>query len=615
MRRFVIAGAILLGLGLAALPAQAQDIEIVVLTSTNRPLSSLRDAAAASRQRPPLILYNEVPNFHLENDNRAQKGGPDVTQDPLRQIFAPTVATNVLTQFDGADNTDNGVNVTPPDTDGDVSGDAVDRYMQMINIVTAVFDKDGNFAPGGTPFFSSAFWDQFGGLCETNDNGDPIVLYDETNQRWFVSQFAFNTNISGDPIAPFIQCIAVSQTSDPLGAYNRYSFNFTSFGFNDYPKFGFTTDSITMMANLFIPPSFFFGGTFIGVADKACMYAGTASCTLVGTNVGGGEFGFVAGDLDDAAGTAGFVPALFGTAMTANGLFDVWEVDPDFVTPGNTTITRIERVPIASFDSDLCPAPRERCIPHPGSGDDLETLSGRLMHRLQLRDFGTHLSMVTAHTIDVDAAPPGGNGRAGIRWYELRSTDGGASWSLHQEGTHDPGGGLDRWMPSIAMNAAGDVGIGYMVSSASTPVEIRVTGQTAGTSGSGVFDGDEGVCRAGQAGADWSGRSGDYSATNVDPDSDTFWHTNEFGRSTAFRGWGTAVCEFAVGASTRYVATAGTDTGGCTVEASPCATIAYAVDQANAGDTLDIEAGTYNEPGLEIDKKLNIEATNVIVEQ
>ena len=62
------------------------------------------------------------------------------------------------------------------------------------------------------------------------------------------------------------------------------------------------------------------------------------------------------------------------------------------------------------------------------------------------------------------------------------------------------------------------------------------------------LDADEAVCRAGVAGGDWGGRSGDYSSTNIDPSSDTFWHTGEFGRSSSFRGWGTAVCEFRLAA-------------------------------------------------------------------
>jgi nitrous oxidase accessory protein NosD len=55
-------------------------------------------------------------------------------------------------------------------------------------------------------------------------------------------------------------------------------------------------------------------------------------------------------------------------------------------------------------------------------------------------------------------------------------------------------------------------------------------------------------------------------------------------------------------AATRYVDDAGSaDTGACTDPATPCATIQYAVDQAAAGDTIGIAAGTYA-TGAVIDK-------------
>jgi hypothetical protein len=48
-------------------------------------------------------------------------------------------------------------------------------------------------------------------------------------------------------------------------------------------------------------------------------------------------------------------------------------------------------------------------------------------------------------------------------------------------------------------------------------------------------------------------------------------------------------------AVTRFVATTGTDTGSCTSAGSPCLTIAFAAGLTNAGDIVQIAAGTYNE--------------------
>ncbi len=64
---------------------------------------------------------------------------------------------------------------------------------------------------------------------------------------------------------------------------------------------------------------------------------------------------------------------------------------------------------------------------------------------------------------------------------------------------------------------------------------------------------------------------------------------------------------------TRYVAPGGSDAGNCSNPGSPCATIAHAVSQANDGDTLDIAAGVFLEPGLVIDKELTIQGASVEV--
>ncbi|MFZ5786780.1 MAG: PKD domain-containing protein, partial [Acidobacteriota bacterium] len=438
-------------------------------------------------------------------------------------------STAVESGFFGANNNDNGrllgFLIAPPDTDGAVGPT---HYVQMINLLTTIYDKNGS--KQGDSFPSNAIWAGLGGNCEAYNQGDPIVLYDDLADRWVFSQFAFPDNM-----ASFSQCVAVSQTNNPAGGYNRYEFPFTAYGFNDYPKHGIVTNSITMTANLFKKrgASFYFGGTFLGVMDKVAMYAGETA-SLIGYNIGTAEFGFVAGDLDGP----GTVPALFATAMSSTSAFDIWKLDVDWTTD-TASVGRIARVPVAAFDKDLCSATREACIPQPDGGPALEAISDRLMHRLQVRDFGGYRTMVTAHTVDA------GSGRAGIRWYELRES--GGAWSLYQQGTYAPADGKHRFIPSAAMNAAGDIGIGYLLSSTTTYVSTAVAGQSAASSGSGTLDSAEVVCAAGTGVQEGTGRSGDYSATSVDPNLDTFWHTNEVFTTTGNFQWATYVCEFSVG--------------------------------------------------------------------
>ena len=46
-----------------------------------------------------------------------------------------------------------------------------------------------------------------------------------------------------------MQCVAVSQTSDATGAWNRYSYSFGT-GFNDYPKGGVWPDAYYVTYNM-----------------------------------------------------------------------------------------------------------------------------------------------------------------------------------------------------------------------------------------------------------------------------------------------------------------------------------------------------------------------------
>lgn len=101
-------------------------------------------------------------------------------------------------------------------------------------------------------------------------------------------------------------------------------------------------------------------------------------------------------------------------------------------------------------------------------------------------------------------------------------------------------------MPSAAMNAAGDIGIGYLLSSTSTYVSTAAVGQTFANSGTGMLDSEELICAPGSGVQEDVTRAGDYSSTSVDPVDDSFWHTNEVFTETGSFQWNTFVCEFVV---------------------------------------------------------------------
>src|SRR3954468_9736734 len=150
--------------------------------------------------------------------------------------FTPTVGTS----FEGLGQGQYGftVNSAPPDTNGAVGAT---QYVQWVNSSFAIFNKSTGALVAG-PTAGNALWAGFGGGCQTNNDGDPVVLYDKLAHRWVFSQFSVSTT-------PFLQCVAVSTSSDATGTYNRYSFQYNNF--DDYPKMGVWPDGYYETFNMF----------------------------------------------------------------------------------------------------------------------------------------------------------------------------------------------------------------------------------------------------------------------------------------------------------------------------------------------------------------------------
>ncbi|MGH9461116.1 MAG: hypothetical protein ACRD1X_07845, partial [Vicinamibacteria bacterium] len=541
--------------------------ELITLESVrngvSRPISSLvgspssgPSTALAQESSGADVPGEEVPVKEVPRFMRGKGGSPfgnkgaaaalvEETLDPV-DIQSSAGRAELLQIFDGAENDDNafelGILLAPPDTDGDVGPS---HYVQIVNLLTTIYDKGGDVVLG--PFANNIFWSGLGGLCQTTNRGDPIVLYDEETDSWLVSQFAFN-----DRFTRFSLCIAVSTTGDPTGTYYQHEFDSTGIGFPDYPKYGFVTDAIGVMVNLFTPPSFSFEGAGLGAIDKDELFS-SGRTTMVFFKLNQSEAGFAAGDNDGP-----FFDNMPPTFATNNGgagnTIDFWEIDPDFALSSNSTISEVAEIPVSPIDGDLCPAARERCIDQPGSGTGtapnnvtfLEAISDTLMHRLQLRDFGfddngnRDIRAVVSSTVDAN-----GTGKAGIRWYEFRND--GSGWGLHQEDTFSPGAD-HRWMGSIAMNRTGEICLGYSISGRRTYPSIGIACQTGQSRGLNVaeqvvFDGnvDQFVQRQ-------TARWGDYSAMAVDPVDDTFWYTQEHAHPNSFIGerfgWATKIFQF-----------------------------------------------------------------------
>ena len=375
------------------------------------------------------------------NDPLAAKsiGLPSALADPKASIVGTPI--------------DPAARVAPPDTTGDVGPS---HYVQWVNLRYSIYNltRDPSnqitaftLVPG-FPKQGNVVWQGFGGRCQTDNDGDPIVQYDQLADRWVLTQFAVSAQ-------PFTQCVAVSTSPDPTGTYFRYAFSYSR-DFNDYPKMSVWPDGYYISYNMFRNGRSFTGNTVCAFErDKMLIGASARQVCANTTATHSMEPADLEGTTLPPAGTPNLLLSI-GTSTVQFWRFAVnWTAGTGTLT-GPTTLGGV-----AAF-SRACGG--GVCIPQPGTTVRLDSLGDRLMYRLSYRNFGTHESMVINHSVT------SGTG-VGVRWYELRNASGQsmatATPVVHQQGTFAPTNDF-RWMASAAIDKTGGIAIGYNISNAST---------------------------------------------------------------------------------------------------------------------------------------------------
>ncbi len=437
--------------------------------------------------------------------------------DPAWHTFrGPTKSVaQLLKSFEGLT-----TNSYPPDCNGTVGPN---HYFQTVNSTYAIYDKvTGALLKNGP--LSNFFPGPTGGLPGGGGNdGDPIVLYDEIEQRWLMSEFEIDLNY---------MLISISQTSDPTGQWDSYSFKMN--GAPDYMKFGIWQDGYYMATNTTTSST----DCDVYVFEKAAMLLGNANPKFVGfanpnkpTTIDG--FHCLLPLDNDYAQAAPGSPGLFMTVnddAIGGGTDQLWlyECAVNWTTPANSTFKRAQQIDVLPFDSNF------------GSGWDnimqpntqkLDGIPQILMFRAQYINFPGYQTIMACHTVDVNNTD-----RAGIRWYELRKTTG--DWSVRQQNTYSPDA-HSRWMGSISMNKNGEIAIGYSISSSTLDPGIRVAGQSISSNiaANSTLDIPEKTIVNGSISQSGSNRWGDYSEMSIDPSNYTnFWFTNQYMLSDSKKG-------------------------------------------------------------------------------
>ncbi len=474
----------------------------------------------------PLRDMTQYPVRALPADAENDQGRPvhaaPSAHDPVVQGAAAAAAMPAAgLNFDGIAFPGVSCFCAPPDTNGEVGAT---QYVQTVNDGYQVFDKATGASVYG-PVGIATIWSGFGGVCQTNGDGDPVVLYDQLAGRWLVSQFAG----SGTPTD---ECIAISTTGDATGSWYRYDFHLGS-NFYDYPHLAVWSDGYYMSDNVFNSAGTSYLGPQPFVFDRARMLAGQPATFQTTGTLGSSVDPILPADVEGSTPPPANSPESF-VRFPGAGTYQTYHYHVDWTTPANSTFTTFASPAAAGF-TRVCIFSRS-CVPQLGSTAGLDGIADRLMFRLTYRNFGDHESIVGNYTVS-------SGGVAGIRWFEIRGVTSGPE-TVFQESTYQPDTTW-RWMGSAAMDKLGGIAIGFSASSSSINPQIRYAGRLVGDP-LGVLGQGEATLYSGtgsQTGT--SNRWGDYSDLTVDPvDGCTFWFTTEYYSTTASFNWRTRIGSF-----------------------------------------------------------------------
>jgi Xaa-Pro aminopeptidase len=440
------------------------------------------------------------------------------------------------------------------------------HVMQTVNSRLAVFDKSGKVLHGPVP--TNAVFRGFGGQCEIRNNGDAVVRYDQLANRWLIVMPVFvrgparpdqpppwtggaaaylsppgragqpgpavrlpdnvpeqlsRPGASPGAAGPYSICYAISAGPDPLGPYYRYEFLRPLFP--DYPRPAVWPDGYYVATST--------GDDRISdkiatekhacVVDRAKMLNGepaTEQCFVI-ENVNFLNNADVDGTALPPEGAPNVMVAAGGTQLDGiveADTIDTWQFHVDWRNPADTRIAGPEKIRVAPYHY-LCDGQLSNCVPQPGSERRLDAQGDKIMPRVVYRRIRDQQSLVAVHAVNTSA------GGGGVRWYELR-IDGRGSVRLHQQGTFAPDRYF-RWLPSPAIDRAGNIAIGYSFAGGPHFAGQRVAARLADDP-LGVLTTREAILVEGEA-AQSVMRWEDYTQTAIDPTDDcTVWYAGDY---------------------------------------------------------------------------------------
>ncbi len=460
-----------------------------------------------------------------------------------------------ITNFAGVGNRNNSAYA---DASGDIGYDAASGrkyYMQFVETSFQIWDVTDPASPVSVygPADGYTLFSALGGDCALNNGDwwDPVVNFDHLANRWLVGMYADDGTDTTEPTR-YDECVGVSTTADPTGAWNLYSYVLSTTYEPVDLELGVWPDGYYLSFDWADPATWDWFGEGVAAFDRAAMLNGdSAAMILFDVGAVNLQYGYMLpSDLDGAAPPAGspnhFVEWDDQSWITgaASDALRVWEFHVDWATPANSTFGANSsfdpNYTIPTSNLDFMAA----CVPQPDTETVLCSYNGSANVRLQYRNFGSYEAIVGNLTVAAGSVP---TTFKAPYWFELR--DSGLGWALNQAGILAPDG-ENRFTGSIAMDVAGDMALGYTAASATLHPSIRYAGRlaadTTGTLPQGetsLLESDGSESRSDPNVAPFWGL---HSTMSVDPiNGCTFWYTQMYMQTTSEHDWGTRIGAFA----------------------------------------------------------------------
>lgn len=429
----------------------------------------------------------------------------------------------------------------PPDTDGAVGPN---HYVAFVN---GRFKVYGKAAPHTvtTNKPDDQFWIDAGipSSLASDNVSDPRIIYDPVSQRWFASEITVE-NIGNSIL------IGRSETNDPNGTWKAASFVPNGSRFADYDTLGLDANAIYIGTDDF-PSS---GGpvsvTVVSI-PKADLLLSTPDISrrkVVARTLSGANYGWTPQPVTNFSPTATHGSVL---GVNLDGSASPSHIYRTTITwnaadPGNPT-----------FNGATTFTPQPTFYPDWGYQPDVNTPLDPVDDRFGSMTFQVGDLIYAVHSISVDSLGVGADYTATTTTDGVRLTilsDSGNSIVAEATWYNTSFNYID---PSIAANAAGDFVIGFTRVGPSAPSGYAGSYAVPGridpaNPGAGITFGSELTLKAGVTnyqlqGAGFAQRWGDYSATQVDPNSQTaFWTIQEYAAGSST--WATRISQIFVSA-------------------------------------------------------------------